>query len=87
MPTSRNTAWDFLLPLIVSTVCSLASTSFFTGRYVQQILSNTDRIIVLERKGEETETVLYSVKEDSAVNRTNFEWIKATLEKRDQNNN
>lgn len=81
-----NRLTDFLIPLIVSTVCSLASTSFFTGKYVQQILSNTDRIIVLERKGEEMETVLYSVKEDSAVNRTNFEWIKAAIERQNKNN-
>ena len=70
---------SLLLTLIVAIGSSLASTSYFTGKYVQQILSNTDRILVLETRGGEMESVIYSLKEDSAVNRTNVEWIKAKL--------
>ena len=72
--------WELLAPAVISIICSVVSTSYFTGKYVQQILNNTDRIIVLERRGEELQTVLYSVKEDSAINRNNFQWIKETLE-------
>lgn len=71
---------ELAIPAAISIACSITSTSYFTGKYVQQILTNTDRIIVLERRGEEMQTILYSVKEDSAINRNNFQWIKETLE-------
>ncbi|UAK70923.1 hypothetical protein [Aeromonas enteropelogenes] len=80
MQSTLDRIWDLLVPALISMVCSVTSTAFFTGQYVQQILSNTDRIIVLERRGEELQTILYSVKEDSAINRNNFQWIKETLE-------
>lgn len=80
MQSTLDRIWDLLVPALISMVCSVASTAFFTGKCVQQILSNTDRIIVLERRGEELQTVLYSVKEYSAINRNNFQWIKETLE-------
>ena len=80
MQNTLDRLWDLLVPALISMVCSVASTAYFTGKYVQQILNNTDRIIVLERRGEELQTVLYSVKEDSAINRNNFKWIKETLE-------
>ncbi|WP_411684757.1 hypothetical protein [Aeromonas caviae] len=79
-PNPLDRLWELLAPAVISIVCSVVSTSYFTGKYVQQILNNTDRIIVLERRGEELQTVLYSVKEDSAINRNNFQWIKETLE-------
>lgn len=75
-----NRLTDLILPILISAACSLASTSYFTGQYVQQILSNTDRIIVLERQGADLQTILYSVKEDSAVNRETLRWIKKELE-------
>ena len=40
--------WELLAPAVISIICSVVSTSYFTGKYVQQILTNTDRIIVLE---------------------------------------
>lgn len=81
-----NRFTELLLPIVISAACSLATTAFFTGQYVQQILSNTDRIVVLEREGDAMENVMYSVKEDSAVNREMLEWIKSALEKRALNN-
>lgn len=80
MGSQLDRLWELLAPAVISIICSVVSTSYFTGKYVQQILTNTDRIIVLERRGEELQTVLYSVKEDSAINRNNFKWIKETLE-------
>lgn len=80
MHNTLDRLWELLVPALISMACSVVSTSYFTGKYVQQILTNTDRIIVLERRGEELQTILYSVKEDSAINRNNFQWIKETLE-------
>ncbi len=55
---------------------SAITSSYMVGEKVQQIFSNTDRIIVLEdRDGKLIET-LTQIKVDTAVNREKLKWIK-----------
>ncbi len=85
--SNNEKLWGLLLPFIVSVACSLATTSYFTGKYVQQVLSNTDRIIVLERREDSMQNLIYTIKEDLTVNRTNLQWIKEELKHEFSENN